>query len=102
VAIGDLALAQQIVAGPEPRIAREANGLVSAEAILMEATGDARALELYRRAAKQWGEYGSVVERAHALAGAGRCGDAAAASEADGLFASLGVRRGDAALSAAG
>jgi hypothetical protein len=99
VAIGELALARELAAGFEPKLVREANAVASAEAILAEATGDERALDLYRRAAERWGEYGSVVERGHALAGAGRCGDAAATAEARELFASLGARWGDAALS---
>ncbi|MFL5964331.1 MAG: AAA family ATPase [Gaiellaceae bacterium] len=99
VAIGELALAHELVSGLEPKLAREVSGLASAEAILAEATGDDRAPEPYRRAAERWGEYGSVVERAHALAGAGRLGDAAAASEAHALFVSLGASWADAPLS---
>jgi tetratricopeptide (TPR) repeat protein len=93
VAIGELGLAHELAAGLEPTLSRELNGLASAQAILAEAAGEAgRALELYRRAAKQWEGYGSVVERGHALAGMGRCGDAAAGSEARELFTSLGAR----------
>ncbi|HEX4678204.1 MAG TPA: AAA family ATPase [Gaiellaceae bacterium] len=93
VAIGELGLAHELAAGLEPTLARERNGLASAQAILAEAAGEVgRALELYRRAAKQWECYGSVVERGHALAGMGRCGDAAAGSEARELFTSLGAR----------
>jgi class 3 adenylate cyclase/tetratricopeptide (TPR) repeat protein len=99
VAIGDLPLAHELVAGFEPMLAREVNGFASAEATLAEATGDGRAIDLHRHAAERWAEYGSVVERAHALAGAGRCGDVTAAAEAHELFASLGARWGDTSLS---
>jgi len=99
VAIGELSLAHELAAGLEPVLARELNGIASAEAILAEAAGDDRALDLYRRAAERWDEYGSIVERAHALAGAGRCGDRAAEAQARELFASLGARWGDAAVS---
>jgi hypothetical protein len=70
------------------------NGVLGAQAILAEAAGDPeRAAELYRQAAERWDAYGGVVERAHALAGLGRCaGDQAAAAEARGIFESLGVR----------
>jgi hypothetical protein len=99
VAIGELSLAHELVAGLEPMFPRELSGIASAEAILAEAAGDDRALDLYRRAAERWDEYGSIVERAHALVGASRCGDRAAGSQARELFASLGARWADAPLS---
>jgi tetratricopeptide (TPR) repeat protein len=94
VALGEQALGETLVAEIEPALAREANGVVGAHAILAEAGGDPeRAAELYRQAAERWREYGAVVERAHALAGLGRCaGDDVAAAEARDIFASLGVR----------
>jgi hypothetical protein len=46
---------------------------------------------LFRDAAERWDEYGSVVERAYALLGIGRCGDAKALREGEAIFASLGA-----------
>jgi hypothetical protein len=94
VALGERALGETLVAEIEPALAREANGVLGARAILAEAAGETdRAAELYRAVVEQWGAYGAVVERAHALAGLGRCaGDDLAAAEARDIFASLGVR----------
>jgi class 3 adenylate cyclase/tetratricopeptide (TPR) repeat protein len=94
IALGEPDLGEELMAGIEPILAREVNGVLGAQAILAEAAGDPeRAAELYRQAAERWDAYGGVVERAHALAGLGRCaGDQAAAAEARGIFESLGVR----------
>jgi hypothetical protein len=63
-----------------------------ARASLAEARGEhGRASHLYREAADAWGELGSVVERAYALFGLGRCGDASAFREAEAIFADLGA-----------
>jgi class 3 adenylate cyclase/tetratricopeptide (TPR) repeat protein len=94
VALGERELGETLVANIEPVLAREANGVLGAHAILAEAAGEPeRAAELYRQVAERWSEYGALVERAHALAGLGRCaGDEVAATEARDVFASLGVR----------
>jgi len=94
VALGDRALGEKLAANIEPVIAREQHAVLGAQAILAEAAGEPeRAAELYRQVAERWGAYGYVVERAHALAGLGRCaGDQTAAAEARGVFESLGVR----------
>jgi tetratricopeptide (TPR) repeat protein len=101
VAIGDRALGEGLMADIEPALEREVNAVLGGQAIVAEAAGDAsRAIELFRRAAERWGEYGGVVERAHALAGLGRCaGDDRAAAEARSIFASLGTRAPRAPLS---
>jgi class 3 adenylate cyclase/tetratricopeptide (TPR) repeat protein len=49
------------------------------------------ALALYREVAVRWDAFGSVVEQAYALIGAGRCGDAQAGQEAEAIFARLGA-----------
>jgi len=65
----------------------------TAAAILGEARGDLEeAARGYREAAERWGAYGSVLERAYALLGLGRCGDAGADGEAEEIFLGLGAR----------
>jgi tetratricopeptide (TPR) repeat protein len=93
-AIGEHALVEEFVGTIEPVLARDANGVLGALAILAEAAGDtARAAELYRKAAERWGTDGSVIERAYTLSGLGRCAaDDNAFAEAGAIFSSLGVR----------
>jgi tetratricopeptide (TPR) repeat protein len=65
----------------------------TARAALAEAAGDLEtATSCYREAARCWEEYGSVLEQAYALLGLGRCGDVAAAREADDVFGRLDAR----------
>ena len=60
--------------------------------MLREARGLAdEASTLYAEAAERWGEYGSVVERAYAVLGLGRCGNAKALREGQAIFAGLGA-----------
>jgi len=60
--------------------------------MLAEAEGRTdEAVGLYREAVERWDEYGSVVERAYALLGLGRCGDAKALRDGEAIFASLGA-----------
>jgi class 3 adenylate cyclase/tetratricopeptide (TPR) repeat protein len=94
VALGEQALGEELMANIEPVIAREGHAILGAQAILAEAAGDAEgAADLYRQVVERWGAYGYIVERAHALAGFGRCaGDETAAAEARGIFESLGIR----------
>jgi tetratricopeptide (TPR) repeat protein len=93
-AVGEGAVDEGLLANIEPVLARDANAIVGARAILAESAGKtAWAGERYREAAERWATYGSVIERAHALAGVGRCaGDDVAAAEARDIFSSLGVR----------
>jgi class 3 adenylate cyclase/tetratricopeptide (TPR) repeat protein len=66
-------------------------GIATARAILAEASADTRgAAALYRTAAVQWEAWGSVVGRAEALLGVGRCaGDEDAHHEAMAIFERL-------------
>jgi hypothetical protein len=50
------------------------------------------AARYYGEAAARWDVYGSIFERAYALLGLGRCGDARAARQADEIFAGLDAR----------
>jgi class 3 adenylate cyclase/tetratricopeptide (TPR) repeat protein len=94
VALGERALGEELVPNGEPLLEREVLAILGARAILAEAAGEPdRAADLYRRVAARWDAYGNLVERAHALAGLGRCAsDHAAAAEAREIFESLGVR----------
>jgi hypothetical protein len=54
--------------------ARDLNAKRTSTALLSEATGKTdEGVELFRAAVRGWRDYGSVVEEAHALMGAGRC-----------------------------
>jgi hypothetical protein len=65
---------------------------LSARALLREnrSHGDQAAV-MYREAAEHWHAFGSVIEQAYALIGAGRCGDAKAAREGEAIFGRLGA-----------
>jgi class 3 adenylate cyclase/tetratricopeptide (TPR) repeat protein len=66
------------------------NSLASSKALLAEARGQYdEAASLYREAEEGWRDWGSVVERAYALHGLGRCGDQDAAREAAAIFEGL-------------
>jgi ATP/maltotriose-dependent transcriptional regulator MalT len=67
--------------------------LCMARALVLEARGESKAAcGLYREAAAGWEEWGSVVGRAYALLGLGRCcGDRAATDEAMAIFDRLGA-----------
>ncbi len=103
LAAGDTTAAAAIAADPYPPIARAEHQHASALAVLAEAAGDLpAALALYRDAAGRWESFGGVYERAHALAGAGRCGGSDdERAEARELFARLGVRAGEGDLRSA-
>jgi class 3 adenylate cyclase/tetratricopeptide (TPR) repeat protein len=82
--------------------ARDLNAKESSAALLAEAAGKTdEAVELFRAAVRGWRDYGSVVEKAHALLGAGRClialgkpGEAAAdITAARGIVSGLGATR---------
>ncbi len=92
VAAGELLLAQSLVDGAADvaYTPMSLHATTTGRAILAEARGQIKeAAALYREAAAGWGEWGSVVERAYALLGLGRCGDEDAAREAEAIFASL-------------
>jgi class 3 adenylate cyclase/tetratricopeptide (TPR) repeat protein len=92
VAGGQLELARTLLDGAEgaiPNLATRAT-LTTASAMLAEARGRGHdAASLYREAVTGWAEWGSVVERAYALLGLGRCGDGAAEREAAAIFEQL-------------
>ena len=46
---------------------------------------------MYCDAAERWYAFGSLIEQAYALIGAGRCGDARSAQEGKALFDDLGA-----------
>ena len=93
VATGRLDLGESFLDGAEFASGWDVCARAAAHAMLAEARGDVDdAADAYREAAAQWREYGSVLERAYALLGLGRCGSADAAGEADEIFGRLGAR----------
>ena len=92
IASGQHDLVEVFLGGGEQATAWDGCARPAALAALAEARGRLEeAAELYRRAAERWAEFGSVVEQAYALLGLGRCGDAKAAREGEGIFARLGA-----------
>ena len=92
VACGRTDLASAFLEGTEHESGWDRGARPAARAELAEAGGALEeAAALYRTAAERWQDYGSVVEQAYALIGAGRCGDKAAASEGEAMFARLGA-----------
>jgi DNA-binding SARP family transcriptional activator len=93
-------LAQQLVAGVEPRTPLFAHALYAAEAQITEATaGHGEALSLYAEGAERWQAFENVPERAYALLGYGRCllelkrpGAEASLAEARKLFETMGYK----------
>jgi len=72
--LGDVVLAERLVAGLEPRYPYAEHALVAATAALAEAHGDLRAAaDGYADAAERWERFGVVPEQASALLGWGRC-----------------------------
>jgi tetratricopeptide (TPR) repeat protein len=91
-AAGELSLAESLVndADARPDLPPALHSATTGRAILAEAHGRMdEAAGLYAEAAAGWGEWGSVMERAYALLGLGRCGDAEAAREGAAIFAQL-------------
>jgi class 3 adenylate cyclase/tetratricopeptide (TPR) repeat protein len=67
-------LADQLVAGVEPRLPVTEHALVAVGAMLAEARGELQAAaEGYAQAAQRWQQFGVVPEQAYALLGQGRC-----------------------------
>ncbi|MGH2596274.1 MAG: ATP-binding protein [Actinomycetota bacterium] len=96
----EIELARRIVGDRDMFVVRAKNAALAGRSLLAEALGDTdEALALFQEAVTAWGTYGCPFERAHALAGAGRCLStlgrdeeaARANAEARALFASLGV-----------
>ena len=92
VAAGRVELAGAFLDGAGETSAWDACTRLSARALLAESAGrPAEAVELYRESAERWEAFGSVVEQAYALLGAGRCGDTAAQHDGHAIFARLGA-----------
>jgi len=89
---GELELAEAFLEGSEHPSAWDGAARPTARAAIAEARGRVEeAAELYRDAAERWERYGSIVERAYALLGLGRCGEAAALREGQAIFERLGA-----------
>jgi class 3 adenylate cyclase/tetratricopeptide (TPR) repeat protein len=74
VAAGELGLAKQLVTNVEVHPAHAQHALVTAQAVLAEATGDFKeASTLYAEAAERWSRFGIVLEHGRTLLGLGRC-----------------------------
>jgi len=74
VAAGAVNLLRSLIGQGIEHMTRDANSMASARAALARIEADhATALERYDDAAARWGAFPSVLEHAHALAGAGRC-----------------------------
>lgn len=108
ISLGEVALAQRLIDGVQPRYLYTQHALLAANAAVAEATGDtALALDLYSNAERRWGAFGVVPERGFALIGLGRClvveGQAPKGAEAmrEGreLLAGLGIAAEEAAPS---
>lgn len=90
--------AHELLSEMEAGAARDRHSLLTAKAIVTEATGGLEeARGLYSQAAQRWADYGFVLEEGHAFLGLARClislGDCDAATEslvrARALFANL-------------
>jgi hypothetical protein len=93
VAAGRLELAEAFLDSAVEASAWDMCTRLAGRALFAEARGAIdEARTRYRELAERWDAYGSVVEQAYALVGAGRCGDVEAAREADGIFERLGAR----------
>jgi class 3 adenylate cyclase/tetratricopeptide (TPR) repeat protein len=74
VALGELDRAAELTAGSQTPGLRMQISSATAEAILAEARGESeKALQGYEQVARDWADYGNVLEHALALYGAGRC-----------------------------
>jgi tetratricopeptide (TPR) repeat protein len=88
----ELDIVEALLEGVGDRSKWNAAARLGAEAALAEARGEsAAATRLFREAASAWADMGSVVERAYALVGLGRCGDAQSRVEGEAIFARLGA-----------
>jgi hypothetical protein len=74
LAVGDVALAERLVEGVEPRWPYAEHGVAAARALLAEARGEiTRAAQQHVDAAGRWRSFGVPPEEAHSLLGQGRC-----------------------------
>ena len=100
-ATGETDLAERIIGEREVYVRRTRLAVASCHALLAESSGDVDAASLgFRQVEAEWEAWGGRFEQAHAVAGlarsleaSGKIGEAAlAASKADSIFASLGMR----------
>jgi class 3 adenylate cyclase len=92
VASGHLDLAEKFLEGTTTTSAWDVCTQLAARALFTESAGrSAEAAAAYREAAERWYAFGSVIEQAYALIGAGRCGDAQSGREGQAIFAGLGA-----------
>ncbi len=74
VAAGGLELADRLLADARSHVTRCRHCVTTARAIVQEARGEMdQALEGFAAAVRDWSSFGSALERAQALMGAGRC-----------------------------
>ncbi len=91
VAAGRLDVAEAFLEGAGDTSAWDTCTQLSARALFAESRGGDEAASAYRAAAERWDAFGSVIEQAYALIGAGRCGDARALREGEAIFTRLGA-----------
>ncbi|HET6623503.1 MAG TPA: adenylate/guanylate cyclase domain-containing protein [Gaiellaceae bacterium] len=92
LAAGELELAEAFVEGIADSAAWNRCSGLAASSQLLEARGELdEARARYHDAAEGWEAFGSVVEQAYALIGAGRCGNVAAGREGEAIFERLGA-----------
>ena len=90
VAVDRVDVAEAFLEGAGHTSAWDTCTQLAARALLAETSGEAAAAaRLYCEAAERWHTFGSVIEQAYALIGAGRCGEARAGLEADRIFVQL-------------
>jgi len=92
VAAGRTDLAEAFLDSAVEASAWDACTRLAGNALFAEARSQTdQAVALYRDAAERWDAFGSVVEQAYALLGAGRCGDANGLRDGEAIFAGLGA-----------
>jgi tetratricopeptide (TPR) repeat protein len=92
VAAGRVELAEAFLEGAGETSVWDRCTRLAARALLAESRKeDDQAVRAYREAAERWDAFGSVIEQAYALIGAGRSGDARAAREGEAIFTRLGA-----------
>jgi len=92
MAAGRRDLAEWFLDGSEHDSAWGRCSRLGARAMIAEASGSVgEAAALFEQAAADWERYGSVLERAYALLGLGRCGNAKALREGEAIFTALGA-----------
>jgi hypothetical protein len=92
VAAGRVDVAEAFLEGAGDTSAWDMCTQLAARALFAESRGERpAAARLYCEAAERWDAFGSVIEQAYALIGAGRCGDTKAGLDGEGIFMRLGA-----------